>query len=119
MTTTTSARWSPHELDRVRSTLTTSLDALQCELAGIRSEMTELGEETCSDDADFAERRLEMRHDEVQAGNAHAIVVQLEHVLDRLDAGLYGVCELCAQPIPENRMKAFPRATTCIACTST
>ena len=41
---------------------------------------------------------------------------QIEAALQRLDAGTYGVCERCGQPIPPRRLEALPYATLCVAC---
>jgi RNA polymerase-binding transcription factor len=41
---------------------------------------------------------------------------QVAHALSRLDQGTYGTCELCAGAIAEERLEAFPMATTCVAC---
>ena len=34
----------------------------------------------------------------------------------RLDAGTYGTCEVCGDPIGEGRLEARPVARTCIRC---
>ncbi|MPZ88280.1 MAG: hypothetical protein GEU81_09435 [Nitriliruptorales bacterium] len=31
-----------------------------------------------------------------------------------MDAGTYGVCEVCGRPIPEARMEARPMSTRCV-----
>ena len=36
--------------------------------------------------------------------------------LARLDAGRYGICEKCGQPIGSARLEARPFAGTCISC---
>jgi DnaK suppressor protein len=36
--------------------------------------------------------------------------------LARLDAGTFGTCERCGNPIPEERLEAIPTATLCVAC---
>jgi DnaK suppressor protein len=36
--------------------------------------------------------------------------------LERLDAGTYGVCENCGEPIARARLEARPYARTCISC---
>jgi RNA polymerase-binding transcription factor DksA len=36
--------------------------------------------------------------------------------LDRFDAGLYGECEGCAQPVPALRLLADPTAARCPSC---
>jgi DnaK suppressor protein len=41
---------------------------------------------------------------------------QLERAIERLDAGIYGVCESCGTAIPAERLELFPAATTCVAC---
>lgn len=41
---------------------------------------------------------------------------QVELALERLDEGGYGMCEGCAEPIPVERLEAFPSATSCVAC---
>jgi DnaK suppressor protein len=41
---------------------------------------------------------------------------QLERAIERLDAGRYGTCESCGDPIPSERLELFPSATTCVKC---
>lgn len=41
---------------------------------------------------------------------------QIEHAIQRLRSGRYGLCEVCSSPIPIARLKALPYATVCITC---
>jgi RNA polymerase-binding transcription factor DksA len=41
---------------------------------------------------------------------------QITHALSRLEAGSYGVCENCGQPIAPDRLEAMPEATLCVRC---
>ncbi len=45
-------------------------------------------------------------------------LTDLDHALERLRDGTYGVCERCGGPIALERLKARPAAKTCIACAS-
>lgn len=36
--------------------------------------------------------------------------------LEMIDAGTYGVCSECGNPISERRLLLFPNATRCLAC---
>ncbi|HEX3620980.1 MAG TPA: TraR/DksA C4-type zinc finger protein [Acidimicrobiales bacterium] len=54
----------------------------------------------------------------VVASDAHARVAEIDAALARVDAGTYGICEACQQPIPEARLDAVPEATLCVACKS-
>ena len=54
-----------------------------------------------------------------------ALLRQAEHQLEevdaatrRLDAGTYGVCEICGGPIGDDRLGARPTARVCIDCAS-
>ena len=40
----------------------------------------------------------------------------LELALDRIDDGKYGICNICAELIPEERMLEVPNATKCVGC---
>ena len=40
----------------------------------------------------------------------------LELALDRIDDGIFGICKICAELIPEERMLEVPNATKCVGC---
>jgi DnaK suppressor protein len=43
---------------------------------------------------------------------------QVEHALERVREGAYGICESCARAIPAERLKYQTRATRCFECQS-
>ena len=40
----------------------------------------------------------------------------LDEALERIEAGLYGICRTCKGPIDQARLEAVPTATQCIDC---
>ncbi len=46
------------------------------------------------------------------------LILKIRDALDRIDAGTYGVCELCGGEISEKRLIARPVTTMCIDCKS-
>lgn len=40
----------------------------------------------------------------------------VEAALERLDHGVYGICEVCEQPIAKSRLRALPYARLCAHC---
>jgi len=50
------------------------------------------------------------------ASKQQVLVDRIDRALERIDQGSYGVCELCAVPIPEERLKALPEANACMKC---
>ncbi|MDQ6725486.1 MAG: TraR/DksA C4-type zinc finger protein [Actinomycetota bacterium] len=47
---------------------------------------------------------------------ARARLTRLDQAADRLEAGAYGACGRCGNPIPIERLVAHPAAVTCVAC---
>ncbi|MDR7253494.1 RNA polymerase-binding transcription factor DksA [Nocardioides sp. BE266] len=43
-------------------------------------------------------------------------VAEVDAALERVDAGTYGVCEVCGRPVGEARLDALPAARTCVVC---
>ena len=43
-------------------------------------------------------------------------IKNLENALERIDSGNFGVCSLCGELIPEERMIEVPNATKCVEC---
>lgn len=48
--------------------------------------------------------------------NTLDLLRKVEHALDRIEAGKYGNCESCGNPIPVERLDALPYATLCVEC---
>ncbi|MBB2922055.1 TraR/DksA C4-type zinc finger protein [Cellulomonas cellasea] len=45
-------------------------------------------------------------------------LAETDAALGRVDAGTYGVCEVCGRPVPGARLEARPVARTCVGCAS-
>jgi DnaK suppressor protein len=54
--------------------------------------------------------------DLILSGQALAAVEEIDRALAKIDAGTYGRCEHCGQPIPEARLEALPHAALCVVC---
>lgn len=48
--------------------------------------------------------------------NLEDLVGKAEAALARMDEGSYGVCEMCGQTIPLERLETLPYATSCVGC---
>jgi len=45
-------------------------------------------------------------------------LAQIETALERMEDGVYGICEACQARIPKARLNAIPYATYCVDCAS-
>ena len=66
--------------------------------------------------ADLGSETFERAKDLGLKGNAKIILMKVNHALDSIDKGNYGVCEECGTIINEERLKALPYTTFCIDC---
>ena len=41
---------------------------------------------------------------------------EVEHALQKYEAGTYGLCDSCGQPIEQARLDALPQASLCLGC---
>jgi len=65
--------------------------------------------------ADSASETYMRELDEGLEENAEHILGEISAALDRIEAGTYGLCSECGEPIGEERLLAVPYATLCIA----
>ena len=112
--------WTAAELDEVRGELEAQARALRAEIdraeAASESLKRDQSSEGSGDEADAGTKTFEREHEMSLSNNSRDLLVQVERALGRLDAGTYGRCEECGNPIPKARLQVFPRATLCVTC---
>jgi len=50
------------------------------------------------------------------ASKERQVLIEINHALDKIDEGGYGVCEGCKKSITKIRLKAVPYAMLCLKC---
>ncbi|MEU3712473.1 TraR/DksA family transcriptional regulator [Streptomyces catenulae] len=112
--------WTPEEVDEARTGLLGETVRLRAEIVAsedaIAGLMRDSGDGAGDDEADTGTKNITREHELALASNAREMLLQTERALGRLDAGTYGLCENCGNPIGKARMQAFPRATLCVEC---
>jgi DnaK suppressor protein len=63
-----------------------------------------------ADEASELEKRLAL---EERLGES---LNEVEHALQKYEAGTYGLCDSCGQPIETGRLEAIPQASLCLSC---
>lgn len=72
--------------------------------------------------ADLNEQAIDLEDDEVLESlglAAEKEIALLRSALQRIDAGTYGMCQKCDEPISEARLDAVPYAALCKVCAQT
>ena len=112
--------WTDAELAEVRAELEGEATGLRKEISQAESQIAaRLGDtvaEAGDDEADASSKLFEREHELALTHNSRELLEQTERALARIEAGTYGVCESCGEPIGKARLLAFPRATLCVEC---
>jgi DnaK suppressor protein len=112
--------WTGEELAQLRAELEAEAAGLRADIARAASDiaerLTDAVPDAGDDQADAGTKASEREHELALTQNAQDLLDQGERALARIDAGTYGVCESCGQPIGKARLQAFPRATLCVMC---
>ncbi|MGB8651488.1 MAG: TraR/DksA C4-type zinc finger protein [Mycobacteriales bacterium] len=112
--------WTKKELADVRKQLEAHARELRGEIDDAEEQNAALkrdaGSEGTGDEADAGSKTFEREHEMSLANNSRDLLLQVERALARLDAGTYGRCENCGNPIPKARLQALPAATLDVAC---
>jgi len=104
----------PHE--EIREQLHDRLRALEQRLGRIA---TDRRHEATPLERDFAEQAVQRENDEVldaldESGRRE--FDELQQALGRMEAGSYGICEECEEPISDARLRVLLTATRCVEC---
>jgi DnaK suppressor protein len=109
------------ELDDLRKRLQDERAELQrqareIEESSFRTPQSELTGEVSFDEeyADAGTATFERERDLSLTNNIKDLIEKIDHALERIDQGSYGLCERCGRPIEKARIKALPYATLCI-----
>jgi DnaK suppressor protein len=98
------------DLARLRAALTAGRAAQVALVADHEATMIELTGQGNVDS--ILERELA----EAAAGRARETIDDIDGALTRMEAGSYGFCELCRDPIPIERLEAIPHVSFCVSC---
>jgi RNA polymerase-binding transcription factor DksA len=103
-------------LDAERHRTQRRLDALIADYDGVvaASRDTNADDEHDPEGATIAFERLQVG---ALVAQARDHLSEIGAALARLEAGRYGTCEVCHEPIPGGRLEALPAARTCVGCT--
>ena len=104
----------------VLASLRDSLIAKRSEMLSLYEHDVHAGQESTDDNADdFADRANNSFNRELMFSLSDVerqMLIHIEDAFQRIDAGSYGSCINCSEPIGLPRLQALPWAHFCIAC---
>ena len=85
-------------------------------LNNITNEIDEISRCDIKDDGDFAAASMDSGRDYQIYLKQKQELKEIEEALKKIEEGRYGICEMCDEPISEERLKIKPYAKYCIIC---
>ena len=106
------------KLHEERATYTHQAESLRLEAEQLAEEMEPGDIQFDEESGEGATMNVERERDLTLSAQASAAVDEIDRSLAKIDAGTYGLCEQCGQPIVRARLEALPYAALCVACKS-
>ena len=100
----------------------TALETLREDL---RTQLSDLGADPDEDsvETDFDAGFADSAHATAERGRVLALVERLrdqlsavESAMQKIEAGTYGICDNCGNPISPERLEVLPYSTLCVTC---
>jgi RNA polymerase-binding protein DksA len=114
-------RLTPKELTDFAERLRSERDELSEQLTTIEDQsfattQSDLSGDVGVDDesADAGTATFEREKELSIEQNVRDLIAKIERALKRIEAGTFGICEICGKPIDKARLKALPYADLCI-----
>jgi len=85
-------------------------------LNSLSSEIKDINKCEINDEADFAAASMDSGRDYQIYLNQKRELEEINEALKKIEEGTYGICEMCEDPIQEERLKIKPYAKYCIIC---
>jgi len=104
-------------LDRIKSQLISRKnEILAVSSSSIKSRLSANDNGEAKDEIDLANASSEHWLNTIQYNKRNGELAQIDKALDKIQEGMYGICEECEEPIPEKRLHVRPFATMCVEC---
>lgn len=97
-----------------RETLDAEQDRLTHQLEDVAADLGALESDANIQMADISQNTGEQDEQRELAAALRHQLDEIEVALARLDDGTYGTCEQCGEPIPDERLEAYPAARFCL-----
>ena len=104
------------KLEFFRNMLAQKINELLGEAGKTVSEMTNSVKENYPDPNDRASLESDRNFELRIRDRERKLILKMQEAIQRMDDGVFGVCEVCGGPISEKRLMARPVTTLCIDC---
>ena len=118
-------KYNKRDLDRFRKNIQQKINELEGNMDGLRDDLNinSKGNASLSQDSVYSVHMADAGTDSYEREKGfHLMNRETDYVnflnlaLERIDSGEFGICFVCEDKIPEERMMEVPNATKCVTC---
>ena len=104
------------QIDELKIILLERKENILSNINNSRANIDQLKEQEINDELDYAELVSDSFTEGMIANHQIEELKQIEDSLKKIEAGTYGICDMCGVVIPLGRLKAKPFAKFCTEC---
>ena len=104
------------QIDELKVILLERKENILSNINNSRANIDQLKEQDINDELDYAEFVSDSFTEGMIANHQLDELRQIEDSLKKIEAGTYGICDMCGVNIPIGRLKAKPFAKFCTEC---
>lgn len=111
------------DLDAMRGKLLEERERIVTDLQSLEEQTASTPKDASGDLSSYSSHMADMGSDSMEREKAFMFAAvkrrrldELELALKHMDAGTFGVCQSCSNPIPLKRLERMPGATLCVSC---
>ena len=121
----TKNKYKKSDLNRFRKKIQQKIDELTVNMDGLRDDLNinSKGNASLSQDSVYSVHMADAGTDSYEREKGfHLMNRETDYVnflnlaLERINSGEFGICSICEDKIPEERMMEVPNATKCVSC---
>lgn len=105
-----------NQIDELKTTLLDRKDTILKNIRNSRENIDQLKDQDINDELDYADFVSDSFTEGMIANHQIDELNQIEDALKKINAGTYGICDMCGINIPIGRLKAKPFAKFCTEC---
>ena len=107
---------SRKQIDELKQILLDRKQTIESNIEDSIDNISKLNNCDCNDELDFAEASSDSFTSGIIVNQQKQELKEIDEALKSIDAGTYGICEMCDEQIAIGRLKAKPFAKFCTDC---
>ena len=104
------------EVEYFKGILLSRKEQILKNLSGVKEEINEPQAQELNDEGDIASATSDSLVENAIISQQEQELSEIKNALVKIEAGEYGICEMCEDPIGFQRLKVKPHAVYCIDC---